>query len=125
MLLVVCSTAAGGVAGGLTTLGACSFTVSTPAIAHGAGAYAVGAGTTAAALEKGITIAIGAGASAKAGVLKFFQGGDNILVPKFSLALCIHKSSQTFIVFCKKKHTIDRKHNKFFSVPSTIVTEIM
>ena len=30
-------------------------------------------------------------------MLKFFQGGDNILVPKFSLAPHIHKSSQTFI----------------------------
>ena len=28
---------------------------------------------------------------------EIFQGGDNILVPKFSLAPHIHKSSQTFI----------------------------
>ena len=56
----------GGLVSGLVSLGISSLTATGSAVSFGAGAYAVGAGATAVALEGGIAIAIGAGASATA-----------------------------------------------------------
>jgi len=57
------SAVAGALTGGVVAIGVTSFTAG-PAVALGAGAYALGGGATAVALEGGIAIAIGAGASA-------------------------------------------------------------
>ena len=60
----VASTAAGGLGGGLLALGFSSLNASTSAVSFGAGAFAMGGGSTAITLKGGVAVAIGAGVSA-------------------------------------------------------------